>query len=583
MGYDVSSWFIGQTMLENPPTLDRVFTIAGSDYSDFVLSWPTINSRWDELKPNNVTINLSNEDQTFNFFKTAKENVQAPCVIKFGFKVLDGDNSFPYEITSSSVGSLNQVFYSQEFDQSSYWFLSFSGTIVPNALVAPDGTTTGAWFNDPNSSNPAYIKTYSGPHYSTPSGVVRDIIGSIYIAKDNISSRNPLFRMQWAPTTKQINVVLDTQTGASSIYWSTSMSVSKFGVTDVGSWWRVWAMGSHPLDSSSLDISLWLYGDSLNSTVTSLGVWGAQLSWGDESIDLFTGTVGEVSFKDASVSLRLVDKIQKLSDRIVGTSNSAAVFSSSTMLPSDILWTSVTCYGGYSSVKSSNNPDIDYNAFLAWAAVFSADQVYMGASFKGTTVTEVLRKIMQNTHSTSYLVGNRLFLARWTTVNTFAPTLTSDQIKSLGIKIRADALVNKSWVEFDYKTNSNFWNGAVFAANTPSVNSYGIRESITRDESIWYVSSANALNMAQRILFVNALPYEEVSVDSTLYPLSLTVGDTLVAVDPHLDLSEGWRVMGMSVNVDQGSITLDINGSQTFTNTSFLLDYSALDGSDILL
>ena len=84
MSYSVTSWFVEQAALENPP-VKRTFTIAGSDYSDWVLSWPTINTRWDELRPNNVTIQLANEDQTFNFFKTAKTNVQAACVVKLGF------------------------------------------------------------------------------------------------------------------------------------------------------------------------------------------------------------------------------------------------------------------------------------------------------------------------------------------------------------------------------------------------------------------------------------------------------------------------------------------------------------------
>jgi hypothetical protein len=391
MGYSVTSWFAEQAMTENPP-VKRTFTIAGSDYTDHVLSWPTITTRWDELRPNNVTLNLANEEQTFNFFKSAKTNVQASCELELGF--------------------------------------------------------------------------------------------------------------------------------------------------------------THPTS-------------------------------GDEMLNLFTGTVAEVNFKDAQVTLRLVDKIQKLSDRIVGTSNSAAIFSGATLLASDIAWTVCTCYGGYSGLTSTNNPDIDYTAFLAWAAVFSADQVYVGAAFKGQKCTEALRKIMQNTHSAAYRANDKLVFARWSTVNTQTVTLDDDLIKTLGMKVRADALVNKQWVEFDYQTNSSFWAKSVFAANTVSINSYGTRETVLKDESFWYVSSANALNAAERSLFMNAFPYEEVEVSTGLAPIYQSVGDTIIAVDNHLGVSEGWRIMGMSISMEDGGMKLDIDGSQV--NTPFLLDYSALDSVDILV
>lgn len=391
MSYNVTSWFAQQAASENPP-VKRVFTIANSDYSDYVLSWPTINARWDELKPNNITISLANEDKTFNFFKTAKSNVQATCNVNFGF--------------------------------------------------------------------------------------------------------------------------------------------------------------THPTS-------------------------------GDELLNFFSGTVSEVDFKNASISLRLTDKIQKLSDRIVGTSNSAAIFSGSTLLASDIAWILCTSYGGMSSIASTSNPDIDYDAWLAWAAVFSADAVYMGARFEGAKVTEALRKVMENTQSAGFMANNKLTFARWSTVNTRIVNLTADHISDLSVKVRADSLINKQWVEAAFNVSSKTWGFSVFAVNTPSVNSYGIRETILKDESIWYTTSANALNMAQRSLFTNAMPYEQVELNTTLVAVYQQVGETISAVDMSLDLTEGWRIMGLSLNLDTGTMKLDIDGSQI--NTPFILDYSLLDGTDILI
>lgn len=391
MAYSVTSWFVDQAASENPP-IKRQFLIGTSDYSGFVLGWPTISSQWDELRPNNVTLNLANEDQTFNFFKTAKTNLQASCSIKYGF--------------------------------------------------------------------------------------------------------------------------------------------------------------THPTS-------------------------------GDELLTLFSGTVQEIQFENASATLRLNDKVQKLSDRIVGTTNSAAVFSSATMLPSDIAWTVCTCYGGFSSIASTSNPDIDYTAFLEWAQVFSDNAVYVGANYKGQNVTEVLRGVMRNTQSAAYLNNDKIKFSRWTYSSTSIVNLTGDHIKSLRAKIRADAMINRQWVEFDYRVESNYWNKSIFSQNTASVNSFGIRENVIRDENFWYVGSNHAMNLADRSLRVNANPYEEVTVEAILKPLYQTVGDTLAAYDPHLEITEGWRIMGMSINIDTGGVTMNIDGSQI--NTPFILDVSSLDGTDLLL
>ena len=392
MGYSVSSWFVDQCA-DSAPTIRRIFTISGSDYSDKVLGWPTISSQWDNFQPNNITINLANEDQTFNFFKTAKTNLQAACAIKFGF--------------------------------------------------------------------------------------------------------------------------------------------------------------THPQS-------------------------------GDELLSIFNGSVSEATFRDGQISLRITDKIQQLSDRLVGGANSAAVFSSTTMLPSDIAWTACTCYGGFSSVKSTSNPDIDYAAFQSWAAVFSSDTVLMHGRLTGAKVVDVLRRISQQTQSAAYVANDKLVFARWSTINTEQIiNLSNDNILSLGVSIRSDTVINKQVIEFAYNVTSRSWGSSVVAANTASVNSFGPRENLLRDDAVWYVSSANALNMAQRSLFVSANPFDDVSVSTTLVPLHKTVGDMLSANDQHLDISEGWRIMGMKIDLNSGLINININGSQI--NTPFTLDVTSLDGTEALL
>lgn len=391
MPYSVSSWFIDQALNENPP-IKRTFTIGGSDYSSYVLKWPSIARSWDDLRPVGVTIDLANEDQAFNFFRTDKTKLRSSCEIKLGF--------------------------------------------------------------------------------------------------------------------------------------------------------------THPTS-------------------------------GDELISVFQGTSEKVQFDGGKAKVSIVDKLKPFSERVVGLSNSPVVFSSSTLLPSDIAWTLCTCYGALSSVQSTSNPDIDYVSWQAWAAIFSADTVLMRARFDGQKVTEGLRKLARMTQSAIVLSNNKLTFNRFTTINTHISSLDNRHIIGLSLAIDDADMVNKQWVYADYRPESQYWTISVFDTRTASVNSFGLREEIAQDESVWYVNSANALNLAQRVMSTAGVPYDRLNVETPLVPIHRLIGETVVVADEQLDVTEGWRIMGYRLDTDKGRINLDVDVSQI--NTPFILDFSALDGTDILL
>lgn len=304
-------------------------------------------------------------------------------------------------------------------------------------------------------------------------------------------------------------------------------------------------------------------------------------SSGDEMITLFSGTAKRVSYANGQCNLTLGDKFSSLSERVIGTSNSAAIFSGATMLPSDIAWTICTCYGGLSSVQSTSNPDIDYEDFNSWAGVFSGDSVYMGARFEGQTVTEALRKLAKMTVSAVVLDGEKISFARYTTTNTQTVTIDNDSILDISVDIDDSDMVNKQFVYADWRVASRFWNVTVVEANSASVNSYGVRERVLSDESVWYVSSQNAYNAAQRIIRTAGRPYDRMTLKTPLKSLHQQVGDTIIGVDTFLGVDAGWRIMKQSINMNDGSLSYSIDPSQV--NTPFTLDVSSLDGGDLLL
>jgi hypothetical protein len=301
----------------------------------------------------------------------------------------------------------------------------------------------------------------------------------------------------------------------------------------------------------------------------------------DELISAFFGTSEKVTLGNGKVSVMATDKLKPLTERIVGTSNSPAIFSSSILLGSDIFWTLCTSYGGFSSVQSTSNPDIDYAAFQAWASVFSGDTVLMRARFEGTKVSEALRKLADMTQSAIVLNNNKLTPSRFTTVNTNISSLDDRHILKLSVSIDDSDMVNKQWVYADYRPESQYWTIACFDTRSASVNSFGLRERIIQDEAVWYVNSANAINMAQRIMQTAGLPYDHIDVETPLIPLHHLIGETVVTVDAQIGVTEGWRIMGSRLDMDAGQMLLNIDGSQI--NTPFILDVSTLDSSDILL
>ena len=106
MAYSVTSWFIDQTQLKSASP-KRVLTIAGSDYSSRVTKWPSIRRAYDDIRPVNITLDLSNEDQALNIFRSEPLNLLADCTLKMGYThATSGD-----ELITLYSGSIDRVLY----------------------------------------------------------------------------------------------------------------------------------------------------------------------------------------------------------------------------------------------------------------------------------------------------------------------------------------------------------------------------------------------------------------------------------------------------------------------------------------
>ena len=302
---------------------------------------------------------------------------------------------------------------------------------------------------------------------------------------------------------------------------------------------------------------------------------------GDELVSFFKGATKRFTVEDGGIALDLEDKFAAFEQRTVGTDDSPVEYIGSNYLVSDIAWWLCVSYGGLDGTKNILNPDIAYSSFKSWAEVFSSDSVYINARFTGMKVVEALKIISRITQSAIYPEVNKLHFKRFSLIDSYSVNLDEDNFKKASLDIDGERVTNRQYVSFGYDVTSDYFQHTVVDASTPAINSYGLFENTEADKNVWYIDTPSALNYAQRIISTEAEPFEEATITATLQGLIRQVGDTVKFTNAQADISAAaYRIMEKDFNMDTGEIRFVANASQVAG--TFRLDYSALDGSDVL-
>jgi len=302
---------------------------------------------------------------------------------------------------------------------------------------------------------------------------------------------------------------------------------------------------------------------------------------GDELIDMFSGKMSKLVFKNEVLDISITDKFKQLTERVVGTSDVPVSYTGSNYLPSDVAWWAITSYGGYDATVSSANTDINYSTFAEWASVFSGDAVFIEAEFKGTKVAEILRKLGRYTQSAIYIDDNKISFHRFGVADSHSTTLGSTDLRNVEVSFDKSDLVTKQYVFADYDTTSRYHKITVHASNSASANSFGLLEAVEKDSNVWYVNSASGINLAERKILVDGEPNDKLVAETGLQGFPLSIGETLTIVDDFFSETQSYRIMGHTLNMDTGLSTLKINKALLFSG--FILDTSTLDGPDTLI
>lgn len=303
---------------------------------------------------------------------------------------------------------------------------------------------------------------------------------------------------------------------------------------------------------------------------------------GDETISLYTGTITRVRFAGGQVTLSLRDKFKQFSERSVGDRDSPAVFSGGTYLPSDVAWTVITSYGGFSSVQSTSNPDINWDSFQSWAAVFSENSIFTDARFDGQKTTECLRKLSRYTQSAIYIEEDKLTFKRFLTIDANVTSLGPDELMdSFSVEIDDSTVINRQYCWGGYDPDARSWSIQGIDADSGSVNSYGLREEIEKDQNVWYTTSAAAIDYSQRIITTRAEPTKRLVNNAGLQLLPRQIGETISVVDSFMAISDEFRIMEYAMSMETGRGSYKIDNTQTFQ--PFRLDISTLNNETEVL
>lgn len=295
---------------------------------------------------------------------------------------------------------------------------------------------------------------------------------------------------------------------------------------------------------------------------------------GDELIDIYTGYLKKVSYNNQQLGITLKNNLEQLGVRKIGESNSPAIFSGE--LISDIAYTIITCYGGFTSA------DV-HSSFDSWADVVSTDNIIASAQYEGIKCNEALKRLGIYTDTAIWLEGdNKFHFERFVTAGSDDVLFDNDVFTDLSVDLDNSLLVNRQWVFADYDITSQTWNINAFDETSGSVASYGLFEDVLSDENIWFTDSASALNMAQRKTTIYYEPQKRFELNTPMVGLHMQVADTIRMVDSFfaIDSSTALRITEYEFKMDNGTIKYELDGA--FVLDPFYLDSDTLDGPKVL-
>tara|TARA_Y100000592_G_scaffold62246_1_gene97256 strand:- start:30761 stop:32401 length:1641 start_codon:yes stop_codon:yes gene_type:complete len=284
------------------------------------------------------------------------------------------------------------------------------------------------------------------------------------------------------------------------------------------------------------------------------------------------GELIEVDYDQAEVNMQFKNKLDNLSEIKVSTdltSRQGASFVGSVYNPADLTFDILTSnsYGAQlDNTTSPANADINYNSWLDWKNSLGSESIVVQAFFPvDLDYVRALQGIAETTDSAIYVESNNklTFLRKITGAESFSATVNDEDIISITAKGDAFDMANEFTVPISFTVASNSVTGfrqTITFQNTASVNSFGKISKTTTQNVIWYVDSASALNLAQRIVGRRRRPEVALTVKTPLKYMQQQLGDLIFVTHDALNLNdEPFTMIGQTIDIMNQTITMDLS------------------------
>ncbi len=305
--------------------------------------------------------------------------------------------------------------------------------------------------------------------------------------------------------------------------------------------------------------------EKLASNEALLTVCKIRLGWvhritGYQYITLFQGRLEQASILENYILLQAQDNISKVTEVLLGNEQPLDL-TGSRYLPSELAWLLLTSYGGLSSLKNNNNPDINYNSFSNWETIWRENNIRMKAYFKDTKLGYALRQLADIARSAIYIEDGRISFSQITSRPTTHHTLISKYISNIQVQTSPKSVKNSIFVHADYSTQNRTWSTVAEARNDESINRFGERKLILKSNNIWHISHTDANYTARSTLYTLEEPSTKITVDSTLAAILCKPGEIITMEQREnfgVDLDIPWRVMSQEIDMQKCSIKISL-------------------------
>ena len=210
-----------------------------------------------------------------------------------------------------------------------------------------------------------------------------------------------------------------------------------------------------------------------------------------ENLNLFTGQVEAVRFEGELVVLTCRDYISKCLEKTIGSGQEVIDFTEDPLLNSELVWQLLTDYAVLDSVESTDNTDIDYDAFTTWGTSIDA-KFDLKARFTGMSVRNALLKIADLTESVFWVNGAGKVDFGATDVLGDNRAYSQDYVLDKNLDVTFDGRVNDYKVNYGFDPDTDQWDGETGLL----IWGYGpfeyLQELVEEDRNVWHVSKVSA-------------------------------------------------------------------------------------------